>query len=196
MARNSPGIRTFLALPLAPIFLEEISPFLKEIKNKIDGVKWVLPEQVHITLHFFGATTETEVDKIKMIVIPIAAEFLPLRLALEDVGTFPHSHSPRIIWIGLAGETEFLTRLQKEIEEKLGSAGFLLEDRPFRPHATIGRVKDGKGFRTNSDFDSILFPKSKSKVIDHIVLYQSHLSSEGPSYEILESFHLSKKPRS
>jgi 2'-5' RNA ligase len=198
MARNSvepKTYRTFLALPLSELFLAELTEVIQQAQSKLQGIKWVLPEQVHITLHFFGKTSEQEIQRIRELVSPLTACYPPLHLGLEGIGVFPTAHKPRVIWVGVVGETSVLSRLQGEIENALGKANFLLEDRSFRPHATIGRVKDSRqtGKQAIGEIASI---KTELRTINKITLFQSMLSPQGPHYESLETFYLSQKPNS
>jgi len=163
------------------------------MKEQMDGVKWVLPEQVHVTLHFFGETAEEDLKKIEGVVQPLADQYSALHLGLGELGFFPNAHRPRVVWIGLKGETDKLGNLQRQIESGLGDAGFKLEDRSFHPHATFGRVKFQKGHREPMTADPIA-SDPHVQTFDKIVLFQSHLGTQGPRYEILKSFHLSGKP--
>ena len=82
-ADSGEKIRAFLALPLPQVFREEISDYLDRIQSRVQGIKWVKPEQVHVTLHFFGSVTPGDIEKVKKIVSPVTAEFAPLALVLE-----------------------------------------------------------------------------------------------------------------
>jgi 2'-5' RNA ligase len=100
-----------------------------------------------------------------------------------------------VIWIGLNDEGCRLQETQREIETQLGEAGFVLENRAFTAHATLGRVKaySGKPLEGPLELPAI---KTEFKKLDHLILYQSHLSPKGPRYEALETFHFSEEPRS
>lgn len=186
--------RIFLAIPLQDCFGETISQTIYQLKAQIEGAKWVLPEQVHITLHFFGETSKQNIETIKAAVHPIVKKYKPLNLNLEGVGFFPNPHRPRIIWLGVREEQDQLSALQSEIERELAGKGFFVGDRPFKGHATIGRIKS----LPHGGFKDFLMPSVKTtfKEINSIVLYQSLLSPKGPTYEILETFYFTPKPRS
>ncbi|MCM8775806.1 MAG: RNA 2',3'-cyclic phosphodiesterase [Candidatus Omnitrophica bacterium] len=185
--------RTFLALPLAEAFQHEISNFLYRLRKKNGGIKWVLPEQVHITLHFFGPTTGDQILEIKKRMQSVASTYHPLRLALSEMGFFPDASRPRVIWIGMTGDTARLIEIQSSIEKDLAAAGFEIEDRRFRPHATLGRVRPHQGRPPirGENFKDVFFVPTSLKTIDRIVLFQSILSSSGSRYEVLETFPFS-----
>jgi len=187
--------RTFLSLPMHEIFQQEFERVIDPLKHKMTGIKWVLPSQAHITLHFFGKTTQEEIETIDQIVTPRAAKYAPLKFSLEDIGFFPNEERPRIIWIGITGDMVLLKALRREIEHALGHAGFMLEDRAFKPHVTIGRIKkETKAGFIDGHKPDVSVPKTESRSVDKIVLYQSILSQEGPRYDPLKTFHLSQKP--
>jgi 2'-5' RNA ligase len=191
--------RAFLALQLAGAFLKEIRSLTAEMQQKVQGVKWVMPEQVHVTLHFFGNITSEHIKTIRELTGSITGKYGPFHLALGGIGFFPNPDKPRIIWIDLSGDIEIFKRYQEELEKELGQAGFPLEERPFRPHATLGRIKekgrwDKKQFILDSE--NLLCIKTEPRAFDKILLFKSTISSEGPHYEALETFYLSSKPGS
>lgn len=181
-------MRAFLALPLAACFQEEILPLINLLKDKYPQVRWVSPKEIHVTLHFFGSVPESEKEKISAIVSPITAHWKPMELFLEGLGAFPHLEKPRVIWLGLKGEAEALKKLQKAIEEGLRREGYPSEEREFRPHLTIGRVKEKGGIqlRIMENLEA-----TRKCVAREIVLFQSHLTPEGAHYEAVATFPLS-----
>jgi 2'-5' RNA ligase len=128
----------------------------------------------------------------------VTQHYSPLKLELEGIGFFPNPAKPRVIWIGVSGDVTQLVRMQGEIEQKLKNSGFAVEDRRFQAHATIGRVK-----REGPDIQKLVQTIEKQKAtglktvlrsLDHLVLFKSLLTPQGPHYEILQTFHLSQKP--
>lgn len=186
-------VRVFLALPLAEFFLPEITDFFRAKPRQYPDVKWVYPAGVHITLHFFGETGQDQLARINSLMEPVARECAPLRLGLGRVGFFPNDHSPRIVWIGVQGDTVPLGDLAARISRTMAQNGFAVEAREFRPHATVGRVR--RGARLKPDPQKFLFQPAPVREIGRIVLYRSLLGTEGARYEILESFELSGRPR-
>lgn len=187
-------LRTFLALPLGELFVQEIDQFLEQTRSQErKEIRWVSPSQIHVTLHFFGPTAKEEIEKIRDAASTAAAGCPPLNVCLEELGCFPSPERPRVIWMGVGGHAERLVELQSEIENNLSDAGFPVESRTFIPHATIGRVKK-EGGRISLPWDRLKFEKTELKTLDRIVLFQSLLSPQGACYEALETFHLSGKP--
>lgn len=182
--------RVFLALPLAEYFLSEITSGLDRIRSQIPEVKWERPEKIHITLHFFGPEPDSSLPQISKAAGDLTRKICPFNLSLKDVGYFPDSRKPRIIWLDVGGETQKIFALQGELEKNFARLGFPSESRSFHPHATIGRVKEGRV--PEARFPQLAFPSTSLRRMDRIVLYQSRLESTGSQYEILETFRFSQ----
>ena len=186
-------LRLFFALPLYPLFRYEVRSVLKNLQGKISGVRWVDPEQVHMTLHFFGPIPEDEILRIDVSIRKVAVLFSPFRIHLGQCGGFPNLLKPNIIWFGVQAPDGELTLLHEAMKTELRKLGLNTEMRPFHPHATLGRVEKA---RAGQPITLSIFPKELlrvEKIADHLVLYQSHLGSEGTRYEILKTYPFSKK---
>ena len=143
------------------------------------------PENLHLNLKFLGETTESQVDQIRRAVEPAISHVSSFDLELKGFGVFPDQRSPRVLWIGLGGALEGLTTLAGCVERAVVLLGFPQEDRPFRPHLTVARVKrdhravgrvlDTLGVFTNS-FACGLFS------VERVVLFKSDLRPTGPIY--------------
>ncbi len=180
-------MRIFLALPLAAAFENELAAALAKAQNLMEGVKWADPQTIHATFHFFGETTPGQLQQIKFLVEPLTRRAAPLQTALKGIGFFPNAQAPRIVWGDMMNPDQRLVPLQQAIEKELELAGFECEKRPFKPHATIGRVK-GK-FRCAEGLELVL-PETSVRAIDRLVIYKSQSDAAGSHYEIIESFPL------
>ena len=135
-------LRAFLAVDPPEEILREIARVEEKLRRLIRGdIRWVRPKAIHLTLKFFGDVPRAQVETISRAVGPVAASFGPFALAVGGAGVFPDAKRPRVIWLGLGGETARLAAFQKELERSLGQAGFAREEKPFRPHITLGRVR-------------------------------------------------------
>jgi 2'-5' RNA ligase len=140
------AIRAFLALDPPEEILREIGRVQKRLQKLIRGdIRWVQPEGIHLTLKFFGYIPENAVEKIAAVVEKAAAGALPFSLALGGAGVFPDPHRPRVLWFGMSGDVPRLLGFQQGLETELGMIGFPEEERPFRPHLTLARIKSAKG---------------------------------------------------
>ncbi len=122
---------------------------LADLQNRLkkvtppQTVRWTAPDGLHLTLHFLGDVAPDDINKIARLIEAAANACSPFALTLGGLGCFPHTRRPRIIWAGVSGQTDTLITLQQALGEKLKTIGFAPEARPYSPHLTIGRVKDG-----------------------------------------------------
>lgn len=179
--------RLFLGVPLALRFEGAFAGILANLKRRTKGVRWVEAGQVHATLHFFGNVSEDLLPQIRECALGVCAAAAPLKLGTGAVGFFPDAENPRILWLEVTGDTEALVKLQKALAQALEVRGFPVEHRPFRPHATLGRIKDSSQFclRGTDSIESI-----QHELFEGIALYQSVLLPQGSRYEILEKYPL------
>jgi 2'-5' RNA ligase len=139
------SIRSFIAIELsneARAALADLQSRLKKV-TPAQVVRWTAPESIHLTLHFLGDIAPETVPQITSLMEQTAAAHPPFTLTLGDLGCFPNTRRPRIVWAGVFGQTDILVQLHGELGEKLKTLGFTLDARPYSPHLTLGRVKDG-----------------------------------------------------
>lgn len=184
--------RTFLALPLAEEFHEPIKNAMELAKRCYSGVKWVQSSTVHVTLHFFGPTNEEELKVIHERVAAQASLTPPLDIGLSGLGFFPSSAKPRVVWLGIYGDTQLFANLQSLLEADFERAGFSVEYRSFQAHATLGRIKEQlqKTSSTETGLESFRTPLKR---FNRLVLYHSLVTPQGSRYEVLQSFPLAGK---
>ena len=133
--------RAFIAIDLP----ESVKPFLSEAQKALKQygfrVKWIRPQNIHLTLKFLGDTATADINKIAEAMRLAASECPGLSLAAKGIGVFPNVRRPRVIWAGLDGQLEALADLQRALEAQLADLGFTRDSRPFKSHLTLGRVK-------------------------------------------------------
>ena len=179
------GLRTFLAIDLPSALHSAIGQNLRPVKRELPGLSWSKTENLHVNLKFFGETTESQVDQIRHAVEPAISHVSPFELELKGFGVFPDHRSPRVLWIGLGGALDSLSKLAECISRAVVPLGFPLEDRPFRPHLTVARVK-----RDHREVGRVLgtlgllsdsFPCG-SILVERVTLFKSDLRQTGPIY--------------
>jgi RNA 2',3'-cyclic 3'-phosphodiesterase len=134
-------VRAFLALPVLPPALEQMEALSEQLRNALDGVRWAPVPTVHITLHFFGSISDDRVARAVQELQPVFAASAPIHLQLGGLGAFPSEARPRVLWCGIGGDTIALGDLNERCAAVLAAAGFPVEQRPFRPHCTLGRPR-------------------------------------------------------
>jgi 2'-5' RNA ligase len=139
-------IRAFLAIDPPDEIIREIGAVQGRLRKLIEGdIRWVRPEGIHLTLKFFGDIFAAEVPNIAAVVEKAVEKEKPFSLAIGGAGVFPDPHRPRVLWLGMSGDVGRLLAFQKGLDQSLHEIGFPREERPFRPHLTLGRIKTSRG---------------------------------------------------
>jgi len=187
------SIRSFLALELGKFFKEDISRIIETLRTDKAKVKWVNPDSAHMTLHFFGQLSLDEIESLYAPLSRLASEYKSLELGLDTVGVFPSIKRPRIIWIGLRGDIDFLQSLKTKLNYILKKHGFSPEEKKFIPHLTIGRVKDFKHDYEFSDrLRSVTYSSEGTAKVSEMIFFKSKLTPSGPQYTVLKTFLFEK----
>jgi 2'-5' RNA ligase len=183
-------IRAFLALDPPPEVLRRIADIQAALKRDIRGaLSWVRPEGIHLTLKFFGQMAADNVSAVAGVVAGQAAGVRPLNLEVRGFGVFPDVRRPRVLWLGIGGEVERLIALQKTIDRGLEAFGFAREDRPFRAHLTLARIKSPQGL---DGLDRAIAAKESQSAgaftATGLTLFKSELTPKGAIYTTLGHF--------
>jgi RNA 2',3'-cyclic 3'-phosphodiesterase len=138
-------VRSFLAVAVEEPALAAACRLLARLAARLPpgDCRWVRGEGLHLTLHFFGELDEGRVGEVLASVSPAAAAAVPFHVALGGLGSFPPRGEPRVLWIGVQDGTDPLGALARDCRHRLSEAGFPVEDRPYRPHCTLGRPVAG-----------------------------------------------------
>jgi RNA 2',3'-cyclic 3'-phosphodiesterase len=189
-------IRTFVAVELAPEIRARALELVDLLRPIGGDARWVEPHNMHLTLKFLGDVRQDAVADVCRVVRKAAAEFAPFEIALGGAGAFPDVRHPRTLWIGVRRGQPELVRLQTAVERVLAKRGFRKEHREFHPHLTIGRLREsgpamtelGQRILTHADF------VAGSSTVREVVVFASHLSPAGPTYEPLARAPLTSPP--
>jgi 2'-5' RNA ligase len=188
-------LRTFIAIDLPIGVQDALGRFEKELQTASAPIAWVKPERIHLTLKFLGDVAPDRIPEIQKSLEQVAGTTSPFRLKASGCGAFPSIKQMRVIWVGLQGDEASLNLLQREVEEAMVELGFKREDRPFKPHLTVGRVKGRQHLRIVQDllmarqgFDAEAFD------VTEVVLYKSELRPEGARYTPLFRKPFHRKP--
>ena len=182
-------LRTFIAVALT----EEIRAVLEDIQGRLKpfhaDVKWVEPHHIHLTLKFLGDVRPKDIPPLTETLKTALKETPPIPTELTELGAFPDLRHPRVLWVRLKDDAGRIAQLAAAIETAMGKIGYKKEQRDFKPHVTIGRVRSLKDIAPLiKGLQEYRFPKTFPQVIADITLFKSTLTSSGPVYEILEKF--------
>ena len=186
------GIRSFLAFELPLRIKEQVGEISKELQQSRLPVRWVKVENIHLTIVFLGSVTEETIAGVKQKAGSIAEGFSAFKIRLNSVGVFPNWRRPRVLWIGLDGEIGGLSDLRDELRAALEELGFKPENRPFRPHLTLGRFKDtvDRGEELKWILDRFHDINSDDDYLKELVLFKSDLRPAGPIYTKMAAWPL------
>ena len=193
-ASTAASVRAFIAIALEPGLVAELKKVQQELQARLpdDSVRWTRPEQLHLTLKFFGHIAAPRLNDLTAALDRACAGIGPFQLALENVGCFPHTKKPRVIWTGIGGELESLSKLQERIEQETGNFGDHKPERRFQPHLTIGRVKAfGMAARRVGEVVARAHVcRLGGWTVRQIELVQSELAPQGARYSMLAAVTL------
>ncbi len=180
-------MRTFIALEVNQKVREEIASVQTECRKIAPDVKWAKAGNIHITLKFLGEVAPEDIEKIEKAVKRATGGFKDFRVTFIDMGGFPNTKNPRVIWVGISEGKEYVGNLSEAISKELVPCGFLPEERPFIPHLTIARVKSTKNKRKLvQKIESLRNTDFGEGLIDRVLIIQSKLSPQGPCYSVLK----------
>lgn len=185
-------IRAFLAFDIPEDVKKRLSNIIADFQGKEKGVRWVSQDRMHVTLKFFGGVEEDLLlGDISARVESAVSGYGASKLTCQGIGVFPNWKYPRVFWAGFAGETEKVMNLQKGIEVALSSFDLHEDERGFRVHLTLGRVRGRLKNSPITDLAEKLGPvEFGTVVVDKLILYKSVLTKNGPVYTPLKEFKL------
>ncbi len=188
-------IRSFIAIELTG----ELKQSLKHLQDRLkEGsrtpIRWVDPDSIHLTLKFLGDIDVNTTGNIIRVIEKAAGGVPPFQLELGGLGIFPNPRRVQVVWVGMAGEVARLELLQKNIEAGLKPLGFAPESRPFRPHLTLGRVRDRARPEEREDLGRLItnmpFTTGGKMSVRSLNLMKSQLTREGPIYSCIGTVEL------
>ncbi len=177
----SETLRLFIAVPVSDAVRLAAAQLIETLRASGADVKWVEPENLHLTLRFFGSTPAERLPEIELLMAR-AAQGSAFRISFNGLGAFPSWDKPQVLWIGVtAGGRELAV-----LAEALGVS----EGRPFSAHLTIGRVRSRRGCEKLRELVAKTIFYEISQPVDSLSLYESRLTQKGSVYTIREQVRL------
>lgn len=188
-------MRLFIAINVDPSLKASLAQIQGKLKATPAPVSWVKPDNLHFTLKFLGEVAEAQLPALREAFVLSLADLRSFTVSLAGLGSFPPKGRPRVIWIGVQEGTEEVEALRQRIDEAFLPLGFPREARPFRPHLTLGRVKQG------GRLDALLECLRTMEVggvgrmeVRSVELMQSQLHPAGAIYTPVETVGLTEEP--
>lgn len=179
-------MRAFIACEFPKNIISAIGKVQENLRSYGLKVRWIRPENMHLTLKFLGNIERTVAQRIAGTISESVKGCGPISISAKGIGVFPTLKRPRILWAGLAGGNDALRQLHRNLESNLERIGFPKENKHFKGHLTLGR------FRGKADPKQLIDAieafegfKTEAFVIDHLILFKSELLPAGPLYSKL-----------
>lgn len=182
------AIRSFVAVDLGPAVKACLAEIQRQLKASVPvrSVRWVQPDSVHLTLKFLGDVPSERVGEVSAALARTCEPLSPLTFSVAGAGCFPDTRRPNVVWVGVEDASRKLLALQLAVEKALNPLGFPPENRPFKPHLTLGRTQrdaPGADLRAVGERVAALNVGMLGQVtVTEIILMRSDLSPGGARY--------------
>ena len=177
-------LRLFVAVDVPPAVKDGLDAAVAPYRPRVPAARWTRPTDWHVTLKFLGSTWPRMLDTVRQAVREAAGDSAAATTRLTEVGVFPNVRRTRVVWAGLADEDGRLADLAGRLDDLLADL-VEPEDRPFTPHLTLARINPSRDLHEFAPDLVGLSVASEPFAVDRLVLYRSHLSPHGATYEVL-----------
>jgi 2'-5' RNA ligase len=178
--------RLFIGVRLSMAALRALEGFVPKLKARAHElgvpVRWIPPENYHVTLKFLGWTRAPVSSAIRDHLRKAVTAVAPFTFEVCSVGAFPDARRASVLWAGVGGDgAKALTELAGHVDTACQDLGFSADERAYHPHVTVGRLRDPK------NVTEMLLPFQELKFepchAEELVLYQSKDGGGSVHYE-------------
>ncbi len=176
-------IRTFIAIELPTDVIRRAEAIQEQLTHAGLRLRWVRPQRMHLTLRFLGDIASERIPEAAAAMQRAAGGIRRLELDAQGLGVFPGIRTPRVLWMGLGGQTGALAELRRRLDDALAGNGFAGDAKPFKGHLTLARIKekiDGRlllqAIEACAGFAPVRFQAAE------MILFRSDLRPGGPTY--------------
>lgn len=187
--------RMFCAVELPAEVRKQLEEHILKLRKVVPdaAASWSRVENIHLTLKFFGNVTIDRIPAISAAAARAVTEFAPFSIGIGSTGVFPKPSRPQVLWIGVSDPSGKLSALQERLENECVSEGFPKENRVYKPHLTIARLRKPEGARRLADAHlQMNFPATNIEV-NELILFRSELSPKGSKYTAISKHQIRKK---
>lgn len=184
--------RVFCAIELPREVRGRLEDHVDQLRREVPDVaaSWSRAENIHLTLKFFGTVEVKRIQRISEAAERVVKQFSTFEIGVGGTGVFPRPSRPQVLWIGVGDPSGQLTVLQEQIENACAAEGFPKENRAYRPHLTIARLRKPEGARRIADAHlRMKFPPIEV-VVKELVVFRSELSPKGSKYTVISAADL------
>jgi len=185
-------IRSFLAFEVPRGIKDVIEEIYLAGKDLPLGVRWIALHNIHLTVVFLGDVPGEQISPLGKTAGKVCAKHQKFSIRCGELGYFGHRRHPRVLWLGLCGDTHRMGRFRDDLQNSLKSFGIITEKRPYKPHLTLGRFK--KEARPWPPLDTMISDYANLNDSAHhlveLVLFKSVLTPQGAVYTKLDAWPL------
>jgi len=176
-------MRAFVAIEISEAIRNALGDLLAELRTHGAPVKWVRPENLHLTLKFLGDVPEESAPKAVEILRKCAEDVAPFEMDVKGAGGFPNLKRPRVLFVEAHDSPPRARELARRLNREMTRAGVPREDRPFRSHVTLGRMRRPRPLGAAAHTLAAAAERSfGAMTVERITLMQSDLTPKGPIY--------------
>ncbi|HUN81524.1 MAG TPA: RNA 2',3'-cyclic phosphodiesterase [Phycisphaerae bacterium] len=185
-------MRAFIAIELADPIKRALGKLQERLSRECSGLRWVKPEQIHLTLAFLGEIKDSQIVEISGAVGRATASCADFEFGVEGLGVFPPRGRVNVVWAGVADEAGALSACHQRLYEQLGELGFTPDRGNFAPHLTLARVRDPRASHGLREIIAAqAAPRIGTQPAGGLTFFESILGSSGPQHRALSHHKLS-----
>lgn len=187
-------VRVFFAVDLPLTIKDKMGSFIGNLKkaSKSHAIRWTRPENLHVTLQFLA---EVRTEHLPMLIKHVRAQIedglRQPQLTFSEPQLFPTAFRPRVIVLSIPQQEE-LSMLASLVGQGIQAANYPIENRAFRAHVTLGRIKHPHGLNLGF-LSEVSMPVIEPITVNEVVLFRSEPHQDGSRYSVLERISLAKK---
>jgi RNA 2',3'-cyclic 3'-phosphodiesterase len=181
--------RVFCAIDLPRDVKSRVAQHVSSLRTRLPDARasWEKPEKLHLTLKFLGDVEVARVEALSRATERAATSVEPFELTIANAGVFPTRKKPRVLWLGVEDVSGRLASLQKSLEDECAAAGFAREQRPFKPHLTLARLRVPHDARLLADAHCESAFEPQTFKVSELVVIHSELGLGGSRYTQVSS---------
>ncbi|WP_158247281.1 RNA 2',3'-cyclic phosphodiesterase [Geothermobacter hydrogeniphilus] len=165
--------RSFIAIPLPEEYKKHLEAVQRQIGAILPPIRWSRFDNLHLTLRFLGDRNEETLEQVAVSMLSVARLSAAFEIHFQQLGAFPTPRRARVIWLGPDSLMQ-LTRLHRKLDDALRSCGIPPDEKPFRPHLTLGRIR-GRPLDLSEPLTRLGAIDGGRLRIGSMVLYESRL---------------------
>lgn len=186
--------RLFCAVELPQEVRKQLEEHILKLRKAVPdaAASWSRVENIHLTLKFLGNVELERIPAISAAATRAAAEFSSFRIGIGNTGVFPRPSRAQVLWIGVSDPSGNLSALQERLENECATEGFPKENRAYRPHLTIARLRRPEGARPLADTHLQMQFNAAEIKLNELIVFRSELSPKGSKYTPISTHPIRK----